>query len=54
MGFLFANLLRDQKEFERVNGWIQTLLREIVKNRSYVNLTSYSKTASKIRPACEI
>ena len=36
------------------NGWIQTLLREIVKNRSYVNLTSYSKTASKIRPACEI
>ena len=37
-----------------VNGWIQTLLREKVKNQSYINLTSYSKTSSKIRLAFEI
>ena len=30
-----------------IKGWIQTLLREMVKNQSYINLTSYSKTTWK-------
>ena len=35
-------------------GWIQTLLREIVKSQSFGYPTSHSKSSSKIVPACEI
>ena len=35
-------------------GWIQTSIQERVKGQSVGNLTSSSKSPSKIRPACEI
>ena len=38
----------------RNTGWIQTLIRERVKNQSFVDLTGYLNSPSKIGPACEV